>query len=745
MTKLFTNIIEYLPSIPWRRVFEYSRRLQRFLIKLFIVVSSRPTVEAGLASVSFSRQIIHLYKGSGPLFTALYLKQCSVSLQRHYSGHKERASNPVSVSLTRSGIPRIIPSAMRKHIIARSQRGHMYVKLSLSLFSLAKIIKCAPPISRATFNGITDLSKSSVQMRGIIRDIQLHGRRLIKLYTPWVSSIHLDKGLEWTPYWKSIANDRDEDGVIHNLFVMLKREIAVYANHASTIHLMRSKHVSPGALFKKGTFVPLDFDWNSRLVSKDLSWYLEKVKPTLDKMAHPFHFTPIFLVPGRLAGVIEGAGKRRLFAIGNYIKQRLLKPVHDWAAAVLKRIPMDGTFAQTAPLDRLKQFPCRELYSFDLKSATDRWPLAVITNVTAEYFGPLVAACIVHTTLGLNSFDISRLFKRVKKFGFNRPPSLISFSSGQPLGYLGSWTLFALSHHFIVWLAAELVYPKQGRFTRYALLGDDIVIADQKVATKYRELLSTMGVEISVPKSIISDNGSLEFAKRFLTDELRVDLSPISCQALAGVRGTLSLLQFADKYNVTSLSTLMRLRGFGYRVLGRLHSTQSRRVLRLKVASLKPVRGGLLPLEWWIGRGKPLNPYLRGIIVNLIIKELKPMELTLPPSDQSSDDDRTFLEYTLIRSWLSSWLQWYKWYALASSDPDPKLEMLFSAPMVSTSWKRSNKNNDIKKFGLLYKVYDIGEGWTCGHTPPCLVSFGDTPSTQPDLPSSNLVVDRVIV
>jgi hypothetical protein len=730
--------------VPWRRMFEYSRRLQRFLIKIFIVVSGHPTVEAGLASVSFARQIIHIYRGSGPLFTALYLKQCAVSLQRHYAGHKECASNPVSISLTRSGIPRIIPSAMRKHIRARSERGHLYVKLSLSVFSLAKVIKCAPPIGVKTFSGITDLSKSSVHFRGIIRDIQQHGLKLIKLYTPWVSSIPLDKGLKWTPYWKSIANDRDENGVTHTIFSMLNREIASYANHTSTLHLMRSKHVSPGALFSSGMFVPLDFAWNTKLVSKDLSWYLEKVKPTLDKIAHPFHFTPIFLVPGRLACVIEGAGKRRLFAIGNYIKQRLLKPVHDWAASVLKRIPMDGTFAQTAPLERLKRFPCRELYSFDLKSATDRWPLAVITNVTAEYFGPSVAACIVHTTLGLNSFDISRLFKRIKKFDFKRSPSLISFSSGQPLGYLGSWTLFALSHHFMVWLAAELVYPKQGRFTRYALLGDDIVIADQKVAIKYQEILTTLGVDISVPKSIISNNGTLEFAKRFLTDELKVDLSPVSCQSLASVQGTLSLLQFADKYKVTRLSTLMRLRGFGYRALGRLHSTQSRRVLRLKVASLKPVRGGILPLEWWIGRGKPLNPYLRGIIVSLILKELKPKELVLLPEDQSSEEDRVFAEYTLVRNWLQSWLLWYKWYALASSDPAPSLEMLFSAPMVSTSWKRSNKNNDIKKFGLLYKVYDIGEGWTIGYTPPCLSVLENTPSIQPDLPNSNLVVDRVV-
>lgn len=50
---------------------------------------------------------------------------------------------------------------------------------------------------------------------------------------------------------------------------------------------------------------------------------------------------------GRLGQSIEGGGKRRIFAIGNYVNQRLLKPVHDWLMSVLRHLPMDGTFNQT--------------------------------------------------------------------------------------------------------------------------------------------------------------------------------------------------------------------------------------------------------------------------------------------------------------------------------------------------------------------------------------------------------------
>jgi hypothetical protein len=77
------------------------------------------------------------------------------------------------------------------------------------------------------------------------------------------------------------------------------------------------------------------------------------------------------------------------------------------------------------------------------------------------------------------------------------------------LGYYGSWALFALSHHYIVWLAAQLVNPNRVKpFNRYALLGDDIVIADKDVAYEYRRLLGKLSVSISLPKSLVSDNHS---------------------------------------------------------------------------------------------------------------------------------------------------------------------------------------------------------------------------------------------
>lgn len=94
-----------------------------------------------------------------------------------------------------------------------------------------------------------------------------------------------------------------------------------------------------------------------------------------------------------------------------------------------------------------------------------------------------------------------------------------------------------------MWLATELTLPQNRPFTRYAVLGDDIVIVDPKVAGKYKEMLGKLGVSISVGKSLISPNGPLEFAKKYWVRGIQKDLSPISIRALLTVRSTLGLTQ----------------------------------------------------------------------------------------------------------------------------------------------------------------------------------------------------------
>lgn len=59
--------------------------------------------------------------------------------------------------------------------------------------------------------------------------------------------------------------------------------------------------------------------------------------------------------------------------------------------------------------------------------------------------------------------------------------------------YRLSWPLFARSHHFVVWYCADKVYPGK-KFSKYALLGDDIVIGDAAVADVYKDFINHLGV-----------------------------------------------------------------------------------------------------------------------------------------------------------------------------------------------------------------------------------------------------------
>lgn len=70
------------------------------------------------------------------------------------------------------------------------------------------------------------------------------------------------------------------------------------------------------------------------------------------------------------------------------------------------------------------------------------------------------------------------------------------------------------------------------------------------------------------------------------------------------------------------------------------------------------------------------------------------------------DAETTIVETTVLRSWMKLWLSWVLWYSSVALNPDTRLQDLLDYPVVELSWKRRNVNNDIKRFGLTWKVYD---------------------------------------
>ncbi|GER51052.1 mitovirus RNA-dependent RNA polymerase [Striga asiatica] len=157
----------------------------------------------------------------------------------------------------------------------------------------------------------------------------------------------------------------------------------------------------------------------------------------------------------------------------------------------------------------------------------------------------------------------------------------------------------------MVWLAAEKVYPGR-RFDQYAILGDDVVITDTRVAQAYAYILDELGVV---------------WTKRFLVGS--VDFSPVSMRCLQNDYHPNGLFIIHKESKVSldvkerkgviekRFSTFCRVGGMGYKTLSRLNTSSSKTVLRRRAMWNRFV----LPLELWLGRGEPLNPYYIGYLI----------------------------------------------------------------------------------------------------------------------------------
>lgn len=89
------------------------------------------------------------------------------------------------------------------------------------------------------------------------------------------------------------------------------------------------------------------------------------------------------------------------------------------------------------------------------------------------------------------------------------------YSVGQPMGALSSWAMLAVTHHLIVQMCAKelgKVLPGEW-YSNYELLGDDIILFDGDVATLYLSYMEKLGVGITLSKSVVSTNETIEFAK----------------------------------------------------------------------------------------------------------------------------------------------------------------------------------------------------------------------------------------
>jgi hypothetical protein len=238
---------------------------------------------------------------------------------------------------------------------------------------------------------------------------------------------------------------------------------------------------------------------------KHLNWSIvEKKVKALSALGYDITGMPL----RRLSIVQDPELKARIVGIVDWVTQVLLEPLSAQLFDLLRSLPQDRTFTQDPHITKTEG---SKFHSLDLSNATDRFPLTVQQQLLAEMLGGAYA----HAWGSL-----------LTRKGFVTPDGrTIHYRVGQPMGARSSWAMFTLSHHMLVQYAAYLegFYP----FKDYILLGDDIVITNDKVAERYVVLMTELGVGISPMKSHTSET-TYEFAKRWFHHGVEVTGFPLN-------------------------------------------------------------------------------------------------------------------------------------------------------------------------------------------------------------------------
>lgn len=218
----------------------------------------------------------------------------------------------------------------------------------------------------------------------------------------------------------------------------------------------------------------------------------------------------------RVVGIPDMEGKTRPVAIFDYMSQTVLRGVHLTMFEILKLIPQDMTFSQRSVLDKVRMWRVGTLHATDLSKATDRFPRELVRLVLegSPRMYPEWLAAWEHLMVGI-PFAIE---------GF--PGRRVSYTVGLPMGGYSCWASFALAHHFVVyWCCKDLGI--NWKTAPYIILGDDVLIGDDRLGELYRARVQALGVEVSASKSTNSKEFA-EFAKRYFRRTPRGTLEEVT-------------------------------------------------------------------------------------------------------------------------------------------------------------------------------------------------------------------------
>jgi hypothetical protein len=480
---------------------------------------------------NFMQHVFRVNRSHGASFTIKWLKGNSVATQRFIAGSSYRSLRELEadVPLPRliNGLPGVIPRGDRRLI----RQGHPgVIRFWLSMFNTYRMLDA--PL-KPKINSITDPFTGSVEMMDEFKTFVsarlwsiLPGTRPEQIRT---SASYIFKSQSAGPNgYNSIYSyftdlcwwaQSEDDYAIFKEYCRVSKSYNLWRKFDNGITTLFN-------LLTAGARIPIkgSFSYDSS-VDGPASSNRHPAEHNVKKSGSQGYVNPSALLTplrgGQLALKVEAAGKLRVFAIVDIWTQSVLSPLHDSIFKLLEKLPNDGTFDQEASFRRCqeKATTFRSAYSIDLSSATDRLPLRIQADVLdvltgVEGFGTAWSKLLVDREYVLpSSYSKDERFENTKlPFGQG-----LKYATGQPMGALSSWGMLALTHHLLVQFAATRVGALANTpwYEMYEILGDDIVIFDDRVAAEYQVIMSALGVDTNPSKSIPSpDRPVCEFAKR---------------------------------------------------------------------------------------------------------------------------------------------------------------------------------------------------------------------------------------
>lgn len=551
--------------------------------------------------------ILSYERNHGAVATVKWLKASLVALQKELGQDRlvslQQLGTAAPYSGLRGGLPSIIPTHSRVKIRRGDPRE---IRFWTGLFNLYRILQIPGELKISTitapFTGdAVFLEKCKDDAKSVFEDF--FG------FLPEIKQIR-SKHLNPTGFYLSRAsspsNVKSMQGIFTDAFLLshaykpLFKIIGLYLQAVSS-------HIDPffeinhfDSLLKRivatiKSYNQFSSNYNEGLI-KGTSFRIGSMglalKPSLAQ-----HGFDMFKGQGlsQFALKIEAAGKIRLFALVDSITQSVLAPLHDTLYSLLRFIPNDGTFDQDASVRRSMEKATKSncAYSFDLTAATDRLP----ASLTAVIIQSIVRKPIADLWLGILT-DRDFWFNGAVASKYKVSPGPYRYAVGQPMGALSSWAGLAVTHHWIVQKAAFNVYNSRTWNTQYEILGDDLVIFDRLIADEYLKIMTGLGCEINMFKSIVSHNRPVfEFAKRTCWgDKIVSGISIAQIRAGWNVAGRVNnALSFVKSGLITSRSLLsMALSRYtftngqsaAYTVMTKSHSDKTESLFALGIVSL---------------------------------------------------------------------------------------------------------------------------------------------------------------